>query len=144
VEPLLRRTSFLEEVVAELELDNVRVLRCRADELHGQERYDVVTSRAVAPLARLLEWSMPLVAPHGALVVMKGASVIDEIETARPVVLRLECDEPVVITVGDIDVSTATVVRVAWRDPSRVSSSSVADSRSPGRGRRGPRSHRRN
>src|SRR4051812_42705469 len=75
VEPLLRRTTFLTEVVADLGLDNVEVVRGRADSLHGKRIFDAVTSRAVAPLGRLLEWSMPLVAPDGALVAMKGASV---------------------------------------------------------------------
>ncbi len=64
VEPLLRRTTFLSEVVDELGLSNVRVERGRADALHAKERFDVVTSRAVAALPRLLEWSMPLVAPR--------------------------------------------------------------------------------
>ena len=54
VEPLLRRTTFLEEVVADLGLDTVEVVRGRAEELHGGARYDVVTSRAVAPLGKLL------------------------------------------------------------------------------------------
>ncbi len=54
VEPLLRRTTFLEEVAAELGLESVEVVRGRAEELHGQRTFDVVTSRAVAPLERLL------------------------------------------------------------------------------------------
>ena len=89
VEPLLRRTTFLEEVVATLALPNVEVVRGRAEDLHGRRTFDVVTSRAVAPLERLLQWSMPLVAPSGALVAMKGSSSTDEIEAARPVLTRL-------------------------------------------------------
>ncbi len=54
IEPLLRRTTFLDEVVGALALDNVVVRRDRADALHGQETFDVVTARAVAPLDRLL------------------------------------------------------------------------------------------
>ncbi|MGZ4437427.1 MAG: 16S rRNA (guanine(527)-N(7))-methyltransferase RsmG, partial [Nocardioidaceae bacterium] len=46
VEPLLRRTTFLDEVVADLDLDNVEVVRARAEELHGTREFDVVTSRA--------------------------------------------------------------------------------------------------
>ena len=53
VEPLLRRTTFLDEVVAQLDLSNVEVVRARAEELHGQREFSVVTSRAVAPLDRL-------------------------------------------------------------------------------------------
>ncbi|HZJ05967.1 MAG TPA: 16S rRNA (guanine(527)-N(7))-methyltransferase RsmG [Nocardioidaceae bacterium] len=83
VEPLLRRTTFLDEVVADLGLANVEVVRARAEELHGHRRFSVVTSRAVAPLERLLRWSMPLVSQGGALVAMKGASVRQEVEAAR-------------------------------------------------------------
>ena len=76
--PSSRRSS------AELGLANVEVVRGRAEALHGTRTFDVVTSRAVAPLDRLLGWSMPLVAPTGALVAMKGSSVAEEIEAARP------------------------------------------------------------
>src|SRR5260370_25955200 len=51
LEPLLRRTLFLDEVIGLLGLDNVVVLRGRAEEFAGKHRFDVGTSRAVAPLA---------------------------------------------------------------------------------------------
>lgn len=122
VEPLLRRTTFLEEAVAGLGLDNVEVVRGRAEALHGQRRFAVVTSRAVAPLERLLGWSMPLVEPTGALVAMKGSSVTEEIEAARPVLTRLGCAEPEVHVLGEgVTPSTTVAVRVAWADPGRVS-----------------------
>ena len=122
VEPLLRRTTFLDEVVERLALTNVEVVRARAEELHGQRRFDVVTSRAVAPLARLLDWSMPLVAPGGALVAMKGSSVRDEIEDAAPTLARWGCTDPEVLVLGEglVD-STTLAVRVAWADPAQVS-----------------------
>jgi 16S rRNA (guanine527-N7)-methyltransferase len=120
VEPLLRRSTFLTEVVAELGLESVTVERCRADALHGKARFDVVTSRAVAPLARLLEWSMPLVAPEGVMVAMKGGSVAEEISAAGPIVGRLGTSRPEVVELGSGE-STALVVRVTWADPTRVS-----------------------
>ena len=128
VEPLQRRTTFLDEVVAELELTNVEVIRGRAEALHGQSTFAVVTSRAVAPLERLLLWSMPLVAPEGALVAMKGASVTEEIETAEPVLRRLGCAAPEVIELGGgvVDVRTYAL-RVAWADPGRVVLASAPD-----------------
>jgi len=140
VEPLLRRTTFLQEVVDELALDNVEVVRGRADELHGARDFDVVTSRAVAPLDRLLVWSMPLVAPHGALVAMKGSSIGDEVETASAVLAKYRCADPEVFTVGAglVDPPT-TVVRVAWADPSRIGwplASTRPAKKSRGRGRR--------
>jgi 16S rRNA (guanine527-N7)-methyltransferase len=121
VEPLLRRTTYLSEVVEDLGLDNVEVVRGRAEQLHGERRFDVVTSRAVAPLERLLGWSMPLVAAEGALVAMKGSSVHEEIEAAASALRKLGCAQPEVSLVGEGVVDPQTVVvRVAHADPGQV------------------------
>jgi 16S rRNA (guanine527-N7)-methyltransferase len=119
VEPLLRRATFLDEAVAELGLANVRVRRARAEELHGQETFDVVTARALAPLDRLLGWGMPLVSAPGVLVAMKGSAAADEIRAAAGVVAKLGCEAPELLTlIGPDGSSTATVVRVVRpRDP---------------------------
>jgi 16S rRNA (guanine527-N7)-methyltransferase len=81
VEPMLRRTTFLTEACALLGLDEVRVVRGRAEDLTG-ETFDVVTARALAPLPKLLTWALPLVAPEGALLAMKGSSAAEEITAA--------------------------------------------------------------
>ncbi|WP_343996874.1 16S rRNA (guanine(527)-N(7))-methyltransferase RsmG [Nocardioides dubius] len=122
VEPLLRRTDFLTEVAENLGLSNVTVHRGRAEDLAGAQQFDVVTSRAVAPLDRLLRWSMPLVGPDGELVAMKGSSAAEEIETHAAVLKKLRCAAPIVQQVGAgvVDPQT-TVVRVSWADPTRVS-----------------------
>lgn len=121
VEPLLRRTTFVDEVVAELELGNVTVVRGRAEDLHGKATFDVVTSRAVAPLERLLGWSMPLVAATGATVAMKGRSVRDEIAETQAFLTTWRCGAPEVFEVGIglVDPPT-TLVRVPWAEPSRI------------------------
>lgn len=144
IEPLLRRTTFLSEVVDQLSLSNVEVVRGRADALHGRRTFDVVTSRAVAPLGRLLEWSMPLVAPHGSLVAMKGSSIADEIVEARVVLEKLRCAEPEVSVLGEglLD-STTLAVRVAWADPSKVSLASMPGSAARRSGAKEARSKRR-
>lgn len=144
IEPLLRRTTFLEEAVAQLSLDNVQVVRGRADSLHGERTFDVVTSRAVAPLVRLLEWSMPLVAPEGALVAMKGSAVVDEIAEARPTLEALHCAEPTVSVLGEgLLESTTVALRVAWEDPSRVSWPPAPRAANPRASRKSARSKRR-
>ena len=125
IEPLARRATFLSEVVDELRLGNVEVLRERAEGVHGRH-FDVVTSRAVAPLPRLLGWSMPLVAAEGAMVALKGSSVRDEVEAAAADLRRLKCADPEVLVLGetlaaaDPDFSPTHAVRVAHRDPARV------------------------
>lgn len=80
LEPLLRRATFLTDSVAELGLeDRVRVVRGRAEE--HRSRYQVVTARAVAPLPRLIEWCLPLVAEGGELLALKGESAEAELAT---------------------------------------------------------------
>lgn len=81
LEPLLRRATFLEQVVAELGLDDrVRVVRARAED--HREHYDVVTSRAVAALPKLLTWTTHLFYPGGRMVALKGESAAEELAKA--------------------------------------------------------------
>ncbi len=82
IEPLLRRTTFLSEVVADLQLTTVDVVRARAEE--HDDTFDVVTSRAVAPLEKLLRWCLPLCRPGGIVLALKGSSAEEELAAARP------------------------------------------------------------
>ncbi len=109
VEPLLRRTTFLDEVVAELDLTNVRVVRSRAEDV--DETFDVVTARAVAALEKLAKWCMPLVKPGGALLALKGQSAPDELESAKRTLGRLGATDTLIRTYGEVEVPT-TVVEV--------------------------------
>jgi 16S rRNA (guanine527-N7)-methyltransferase len=86
VEPLLRRTSFLDEAVVDLGLANVEVVRARAEALPDNRRFDVVTARAVAPLDRLSAWALPLVRTGGEFLAMKGSSAQAEIAAAAAVI----------------------------------------------------------
>jgi 16S rRNA (guanine527-N7)-methyltransferase len=121
VEPLQRRTIFLDEVVDELGLVGVRVVRGRAEELHGSGRFDVVTARALAPLDRLVGWGMPLVESTGALLAMKGSSAAEEIKAAAKALREQRCAPPEILqATGPDGSSTATVVRVAHAEPARL------------------------
>jgi len=85
LEPMARRVVWLQEVVAVLGLA-VSVYRGRAEDPQVRDQLDgndVVTARAVAPLGRLAGWCLPLVAPGGRLLAVKGASA--EQEAARDV-----------------------------------------------------------
>lgn len=87
LESLLRRANFLELAVAELGLaDRVEVVRARAED--HRDRYDVVTSRAVAPLPRLIGWCVPLVARGGSLLALKGSTASAELADAGPELRR--------------------------------------------------------
>ncbi len=90
VEPLLRRATFLSEVVEALDLRRVTVVRARAEELARRPGpgVDVVTARAVAPLGRLASWCLPLLRPGGVLLALKGDRAADELATARDELVR--------------------------------------------------------
>lgn len=110
LEPLLRRTTFLEEVVRELGLENVTVLRGRAEEMVGKLAVDVVTARAVAPLDRLAGWGMPLLRPHGQMLALKGDSAEQELADSRAGLTKLGAVEWSVISVGEGTLETSTRV----------------------------------
>lgn len=82
IDSMERRCEWLVDAVSELGLTNVSVRLGRSEEFVGQYSADVVLSRAVAALKKLLPWTMPLVRPGGALVALKGIKVDDEIDAA--------------------------------------------------------------
>ncbi|WP_018018387.1 16S rRNA (guanine(527)-N(7))-methyltransferase RsmG [Corynebacterium ciconiae] len=104
IEPLLKRSTYLHEVVEELGLSNVRVVRGRAEEKGVRAevgRFDVVTSRAVAPLGKLARWCMPLVRPGGKMIALKGASVHEEWERDHSTITKAGGGLANIMTVGE-------------------------------------------
>lgn len=116
IEPMERRTAWLEEIVEDLGLENVEIKRGRAEEYDGAFEVDAVTSRAVAALSKLARISLPLVRSGGELVVLKGRNVEREIEPARKVLRRLTAGEPEILEGRTVDgVESTTVLRVRRR-----------------------------
>jgi 16S rRNA (guanine527-N7)-methyltransferase len=104
VESLLRRTTFLSEVVADLDLaDRVRVVRGRAEEAPVRDQVggaDYVTARAVAPLDKLVDLGFPLLARGGSLLAMKGASAEEELASHAAFLRRARAEVRGVIECG--------------------------------------------
>ncbi|WP_413451700.1 16S rRNA (guanine(527)-N(7))-methyltransferase RsmG [Georgenia phoenicis] len=88
VEPMERRTDWLEHVAESLSLGNVSVVRARAEELHGAQEFDVVSARAVAALKKLVPWVAPLIGSGGSLVALKGERAAFEVEDAAKVLRK--------------------------------------------------------
>nr|WP_239164297.1 16S rRNA (guanine(527)-N(7))-methyltransferase RsmG [Actinoplanes palleronii] len=119
VEALARRTAFLDEVVAELSLDNVTVLRGRAEDVVGEAGgADIVTARAVASLDKLAGWCLPLAKVGGRLLALKGALAAEEVEEHRAAITRAGGGEPEVrlCGVGLIDPPARVVEIVKERE----------------------------
>ncbi|MDK1346205.1 16S rRNA (guanine(527)-N(7))-methyltransferase RsmG [Streptomyces sp. 378] len=114
LEPLLRRTNFLSEVVELLGLDHVTVVRGRAEEVMGKiQPVHVVTARAVAPLDRLAAWGIPLLRPYGEMLALKGDTAEEELKSASSALSKLGAVETSILHVGEGVVDPmSTVVRV--------------------------------
>ncbi|HVL86191.1 MAG TPA: 16S rRNA (guanine(527)-N(7))-methyltransferase RsmG [Pseudonocardia sp.] len=117
LEPLARRVEWLTEVIEDLGLA-VSVERGRAEDTRVRRRWegaDVVTARAVAPLARLAGWCVPLLRPGGVLLAMKGASAADEAARDRVAVRAAGGAAPRMLRCGSGIVDTPTTVLVVER-----------------------------
>ena len=113
IEPMERRTTWLGEIVADLELENVVIRRGRAEEFHDAIEVDVATSRAVAALAKLARMSLPLVRRGGEMVVLKGRNVAQEIDPARKVLRSFNAAEPEILEGRTVPgVEDTTIVRI--------------------------------
>jgi 16S rRNA (guanine527-N7)-methyltransferase len=81
IEPMERRSDWLKDLVTELGLTNVTVLRARAEEVG--EVFDIATARAVSALPKLLRLVVPLVRDSGEVLALKGSKASEEIEEAK-------------------------------------------------------------
>ena len=76
VDSLLKRVNYLNVIIKELELENIKAIHTRGEDL--KETFDIVTARAVANIEKLLIYTMHLVNKNGSLIVMKG-NIDDEL-----------------------------------------------------------------
>lgn len=87
VDSLNKRLIFLQEVVKELNLKNIEIVHARAEEFgqnkNYREKFDIATSRAVANLATLSEYLVPLVKIGGKIISMKASNAKEEINDAQ-------------------------------------------------------------
>jgi 16S rRNA (guanine527-N7)-methyltransferase len=101
IEPMERRVAWLHEESERLGLQNVTVLRARAEEARLPQLVDQVTARAVSALRTLVPNSRGLLSAGGEMLFLKGASVQDEIDAARKQLLKAGIKEPEVLVLGE-------------------------------------------
>jgi 16S rRNA (guanine527-N7)-methyltransferase len=123
VEPMARRTAFLNEVIAELGLA-VEVARGRAEERSVREslgEVDAVVCRAVATLDKLAAWCLPLLRPGGQLLAIKGEGADEEADRHRRVIAKLGGETVRVVRCGGdyLDLPTTVVVVERGSGPMR-------------------------
>lgn len=114
IEPMERRSNWLQQVVLDLEIKNVDVIRARAEEVQRTD-FDIATARAVAALDKLLKLLTPLIrgSEGKTVLAMKGSRAPEEIMDAKNRLDLLGFDAPEIITLGQGRApETATVVRI--------------------------------
>lgn len=93
LDSLNKRINFLQCVVDELSLENVRCIHSRAEDggrdANLREGFDVCVSRAVAPLNVLAEYDLPFVRVGGELIALKGRAAMEEIKEAEKAISLL-------------------------------------------------------
>ena len=80
IDTVHKKTAFLNQVKAELELANVTVYTKRVEQLEVQTKFDVITSRAFADLSDFVNWSGHLLAEGGQFIALKGTAPAEERE----------------------------------------------------------------
>ena len=85
IDSLQKRVNYLNEVIKELNLKDIVAIHSRGEDYKGS--FDVVTSRAVANIEKLVDYTMHLVAKNGIFVAMKGN--IEE-ELSEEVKIKIE------------------------------------------------------
>ena len=87
IEAAAKKVSFLKQAIKDLRLENIEAVHARAEDFgrnrNHREKYDVVVSRAVAPLAVLAEYCLPPLMVRGVFVAMKGPKLQEEIKAAE-------------------------------------------------------------
>ena len=113
VEPMERRSSWMQSVIDDLGIKNAKVLRARAEEVTETD-FDFATARAVAALDKLLRLLTPLIrfSKHKTIIVLKGSKAPEEIAAASKKLDLLGYSQPEILTLGSNKApETATVVR---------------------------------
>ena len=110
IEPMERRVEWLVHETAALGLDNVEVVRVRAEDAKFSPWLDQVTARAVSALSKLIPLTAPLVRSGGQLLFLKGASVGAEVDAAAKAIRKARLSDVEILTLGEGVVSEVTRV----------------------------------
>lgn len=88
IDSLLKRVNYLNETINKLNLKDIEAIHTRSEDYKGE--FDVVTSRAVANLNKLIPWSIHLVKKSGKLISMKG-NIDDELTCIENILNNCNC-----------------------------------------------------
>lgn len=115
LDSLQKRIKFLDEVIAQLGLEEIETIHGRAEDFAKpsmkREAYDVCVSRAVANLASLSEYCLPYVKVGGYFIPYKSGKIEEELEASKKAVFLLggKIEEEVKFMLPDSDISRSLI-----------------------------------
>ena len=101
IEPMERRVDWLIHEAKELGLENVTVIRARAEEAKLDQPLDQVTARAVTALSKLIPATVPLLRSGGEMIFMKGGRIAEEVEAAAKPIRKARLRDVEVLVLGE-------------------------------------------
>lgn len=98
VDSTQKKIEAVREFAHELNLNNVQCIAERAEtlgqDIKHRDQYDLVLSRALAPLRILIELTVPLIHLYGHVVAYKGPEYISELAASQNAIIKLKAESP--------------------------------------------------
>lgn len=88
VDSIKKKIRFIEQVKKELDLSNLSPICSRIEDLDMKEEFDIVVSRALAPLKEIVKYSLPFLKQNGYIVAYKSKNAKDELNEAQEIILK--------------------------------------------------------
>jgi 16S rRNA (guanine527-N7)-methyltransferase len=111
IDATAKKVAFVNEVIAALELEGVRAVQGRAEELGHDNRYrsrfDIATARAVASLPVLLEYVVPFLTIGGTALLPKGLEITEELRLGQRAAAILGAE---IVSAGELSLSRTRLV----------------------------------
>ncbi|MEO5746155.1 MAG: 16S rRNA (guanine(527)-N(7))-methyltransferase RsmG [Terracoccus sp.] len=112
IEPLTRRTGWLSGTIATLGIYNVVVHTARAESMWDRLTVPYVTARAVSGIVQLAGWTLPLLAPGGSVLALKGSRAQSELSDNQAALTQMGVVDASVETFGEELAEPTTILRL--------------------------------
>jgi 16S rRNA (guanine527-N7)-methyltransferase len=88
IDSIRKKVASVETIAQNLGLKNIQLICDRVENIKNQ-KFDIITSRAVADMAKICEYALPLVKKNGYFIAYKSKKALEEMEKAKPILKKL-------------------------------------------------------
>ena len=90
LDSIKKKVNAIENIKSDLDIKNLHTICDRAENIN--DKFDIITSRAVAPMKVILGYAMPLLKKNGIFVAYKSLKVKEELYEAKQVLKKFNCE----------------------------------------------------